>query len=72
MMNMQYNSHIEGAKLTEIEVDGVDRRDYPDFVDAYVVSCLIDGVEASESALEYINDRMPWVAQEAALKAAFW
>ena len=68
-MNMQYNSHIEGAKLTEIKVCQVRADQAPDFVDAYVEFCLVDGIPASEYALEYIAEQMPWVAQEAAAES---
>jgi hypothetical protein len=59
--------NIQSAKLTQIEVAGVNRRDYPDFVDAYVEYCLIDGREATNDELYYINTEMPHVAQEKAL-----
>ena len=68
-MNMQYDSNIESAKLTEIKVRQVRADQAPDFVDAYVEFCLVDGIPASEYALEYIAERMPWVAQEAAAES---
>jgi len=64
---MQYDEKIEGAEITEIKVCQVHANQAPDFVDAYVESCLVDGIPASEYALEYIAERMPWVAQEAAM-----
>jgi hypothetical protein len=60
--------YLEGCKLSEIIIEGVDTKDAPDFVDSYVVSCYVDGRKASNDEIEYINDEMPWVAQE----KAFW
>jgi hypothetical protein len=40
-----------------IEIDGIDRSDYPDFADAYVDSAsFVDGSELSESQLESLQD----------------
>ena len=61
--------HIESATLTNIKVAGVRADQAPDFVDAYVESCDVDGFPAHESTLDYINDKMPWVAQEAAAES---
>lgn len=61
--------HIENANITEIEIAGVDSSDYPDFVDAYVENCMINGVPATEEELNYINYNMPNIAQEAAFES---
>jgi len=46
-----------GAKqITNPQFEGVDSKDYPDFCDAFMVSCDIDGEEATEDQLEYINE----------------
>ena len=42
--------------ITEVELDGIDTKDYPDFVDAFVVSCLINGRKATEEELDSINE----------------
>jgi len=31
---------IDLSEITEIELDGVDRRDYPDFCDAFIVAAV--------------------------------
>lgn len=58
--------YLKGEKLTEIKVADVDLTDAPKFSDAYIDSCLVDGRQATDDELEYINDKMPWVANEAA------
>lgn len=64
-------SYIETAKLTDIKIDGVTSRDYPDFRNAYVFACKIDGREATEEELDYIFYNMPHVAQDAATAKYF-
>ena len=40
-------------EFTEPEIDGVDKRDYPDFCDAFFSYGLVNGREATEEELEY-------------------
>jgi len=42
-------------KITNIEFDGIDHNDYPDYCDVYIVSCEIDGKPASDEEVEVIN-----------------
>lgn len=67
-LDMYQIERLKEAKMTEIVVEGVDPKDAPDFVDAYVESCLLDGRMANDDELDYINDNMPWVAQELAFE----
>lgn len=53
--------NIDFAKITDIEVADVDMRDYPDFCDAFIEYCLIDGVEATEEELDAINENGEFV-----------
>lgn len=43
-------------QLDDIELDGVDMKDYPDFCDAYVESASFKGVELTDEELEELND----------------
>jgi len=48
---------IDVKKLQEITVEGVDRRDYPDFVDAFVSSAeWDDGKPLTDAELTDLND----------------
>jgi len=48
---------ITRERITNIELGGVDPRDYPDFCDAFVEDCDIDGRKATEAELDEIaND----------------
>ena len=47
---MDYN------KIDNIEIDGIDTKDYPDFCDAYIVSADYDGVPMTDKQLDEINE----------------
>ena len=47
---------IDFSKITEVEVEGINTKDYPDFVDAFISFCLYKGVPATESELDLINE----------------
>ena len=42
-------------KITNIELGGIDTNDYPDFVDAYIESAEIDGVELTDAEIEELK-----------------
>jgi hypothetical protein len=48
--------NIDFTKITNVEVDGIDLNDYPDFVDAFITSAEYDGREMTDEELDYIND----------------
>lgn len=63
---------VDIKKLTDIEVDGINKNDWPDFVDAYVSAAMVDGVELTHEQLDWVNDNHPEIAQEeAAEKVGF-
>ena len=39
-----------------MEFDGIDTRDYPDFVDAFLAAADYDGKPMTEEQIDYIND----------------
>jgi hypothetical protein len=48
-------------KITNVQFEDVDMKDYPDFCDAYIESCDIDGKPATEAQLEEIQaDSVLW------------
>ncbi len=47
---------INLSQIENMEFEGVDFSDYPDFVDAYLVSADIDGRELTEEEVDYLND----------------
>lgn len=48
--------NIDIKKIDNMEFEGVDFRDYPDFVDAFLVAADYDGKEMTEEQIDYIND----------------
>lgn len=48
-------------KIDNIQLAGIDTNDAPDFCDAYIESCDIDGVEATEEQLEKLNEDSDFV-----------
>ena len=42
--------------LDDIEIDGIDMNDYPDFCDAYISSASYKGIDLTESQLDELND----------------
>lgn len=59
---------LNGKKVVDLEVDGVDSRDYPDFSDAYFSSgCYEDGTPLTEDEL----DKLTWLACDVLWEMAF-
>jgi hypothetical protein len=46
---------MELDKISNIELGDIDTNDYPDFVDAFIVSAEIDGVELTDAEIEELN-----------------
>ena len=46
---------IDHSKVSNVEVEGVDMRDYPDFCDAFISYAELDGVEMADEDLELLD-----------------
>ena len=59
---------LNGRKVVDVEVDGVDTRDYPDFCDAYFSNAVYEdtGEELTDEELEQLQDAYPEVVNEMA------
>lgn len=55
---------IDFEKVDNIDFDGIDHKDYPDYCDAYIVSADYDGREATDEELEKINDNSDFVYEK--------
>ena len=51
--------------ITDVEVDGIDTKDFPDFCDAFISSATYDGREMSEAELEALNEDSLFVHESA-------
>ena len=60
---------INIKNLTDIDVDGIDPKDYPDFVDAFVASASYDGIDLNDKELDWLNSTHPEIARDIARKS---
>ena len=44
------------SRIDNMEFEGVDFADYPDFVDAFLTAADYNGKELTEEQIDYIND----------------
>ncbi len=49
------------TKVSNIEFDGIDHKDYPDYADAYIVSADYDGVEMTSDQIDELNENSEFV-----------
>jgi len=50
--------------ITNIKFDGIDFNDYPDFVDAYIVSADLDGVPMTSEQIDKLNENPIFVYEQ--------
>ena len=50
--------------IDNIEVDGIDTKDYPDFCDAFIASADYDGKPMTDEQLEKLNEDSDFVYQK--------
>jgi hypothetical protein len=48
-------------KIENIEVDGIDTADYPDFCDAYIAAAEYNGKELTDEQLDVLNNNSSFV-----------
>lgn len=52
---------LDYKKISDVEIDGIDHRDAPDYVDAYILSASYDGREMTEDELDELNSDSDYV-----------
>lgn len=62
---------LNGRKVVDIEIDGVDTRDYPDFCDAYFSDAYWDdtGAQLTDDEINELTDLYPEVVNEMAFES---
>lgn len=55
--------------VDDLTVEGVDRKDYPDFCDAFFDSGSINGRELTEQELDDLSDKYPEIVNEMAFES---
>jgi len=52
---------LDYSKISDVEVGGIDRKDYPDFCDAYISNASYMGRDMTDAELEILNDDSDYV-----------
>lgn len=52
---------MDYKKIDNVEVEGIDTKDYPDFCDAFISSADYNGVPMTENQLDEINEDSDFV-----------
>lgn len=52
------------SKISNVELDGIDHSDYPDYCDAYIVSAEYDGRPMTEDEIETLNEDSQFVYEK--------
>jgi hypothetical protein len=47
---------MDYTKIENVEVDGIDNNDYPDFCDAFIASADYNGEPMTDDQLDKLND----------------
>ncbi len=60
------NSRIEMRPVTDIEIEGIDGSDYPDFCDAYISNAIWEdpGEALTEEELDKLNENGEFVYEQ--------
>lgn len=57
-------SDLDYSKIEDVELDGIDTRDYPDFCDAFILSATYKGREMNEKELERLNEDQDYLYEK--------
>lgn len=52
---------LDYSLIEDIQLDGIDMRDYPDFCDAFVCAATYDGREMTDEELDELNEDSEFV-----------
>jgi hypothetical protein len=52
---------IDFNQISDVKVLGINHRDAPDYVDAFIESCLYQGRDATDAELDLINENAEFV-----------
>ena len=62
---------INLSQIENMEFEGIDTSDYPDFVDAFLVSAEINGRDLTEEEIDYLNDEHYEFVNESVFSSIF-
>ena len=55
---------MDYTKIDNIELDGIDYSDYPDFCDAFILDADYDGIAMTDDQLDEINEDREFVYEQ--------
>lgn len=65
MIQLTWNKiELDYSKIDDVDVDGVDGCDAPDFCDAYICSATYDGRDMTDAELDELNNDGDFVYAE--------
>jgi hypothetical protein len=73
MTNTEFNNRINDLKngdfldykkVGNIEFDGIDHKDYPDYCNAYILSAEYNGEQMTEQQIEELNEDVDFVYEK--------
>lgn len=53
---MEGKMKLDYSKIDDIDLDGIDHNDYPDFCDAFICAATYNGREMTDEELDVLND----------------
>jgi len=61
---------LNEKEVCNLEIDGVDSSDYPDFCDAYIsYACYVDGTPLSDDEMNQLNEMYPEIVNQMAFES---
>jgi len=57
-------SKIDTSQVEDVEIDGINPRDYPDFCDAFILEATYKGREMTDEELEALNEDSDFVYEQ--------
>jgi hypothetical protein len=54
---------VGGERVTSVEMDGLDTKDYPDFCDAFIANAVLETRDATDAELDELNNDAEYVHQ---------
>lgn len=60
-MEKQKTIELDYSLISDVELEGIDYSDYPDFCDAYIADASYDGEPMTNEQLEIINNDSDFV-----------
>lgn len=55
---------LDYTKISDVEVDGINMNDYPDFCDSFISSATYNGRAMSNEELDILNEDRDFVYEE--------